>query len=984
MQGPSVTFERLHRRPFLLHFSTFVHQKSSRLPGSNNTKWRCLGQVAHLELQRQVHLGVLRLRRIHLAQPHHLVLLEPVKTRSSLFGGTATGVFGATQASPLGSSAPTFGASSAPAFGSTPAFGSGASVFGQKPATPFGGFGSTPPQANPFGSATFGQSQPAFGSPSFGSTTPAFGASTSAFGSTPFGSTPPAFGASSAPAFGAATTPAFGASSAPAFGASSAPAFGASSTSLFGSTTPAFGQSASTFGSSTAPAFGSTSVFGGGGSSPFGASTTPAFGSSPSFGASTFTSPSFGAQASGSRATPYVATTDAEAGVSGQIGKLMSICAIPAYKNKSPEELRWEDYQAGDKGGPSPLAQQQQQTGGLFGQAAPASPFGAASVATPTPNPFGSTTSNLFGSKPAGPFAVPSTGSAFSSSSPFGSLTTGSAFGQPTSSAFGSGLTSSPFGTGSTPAFGSTFGSSSSAFGTPTPSFTSTPFSTANIFSSGTSTFGSNPFAQSQASSSLFPGSNQPFGSSASAFNTPALGSNIFGSSSSMFSASKPQTMSMPGTSLFGGIQPNPAQQQQSFGFPTLGQSQPQANSFGATPTLGGGLTSFAQQPSVPVPVTNPFGTLPALPQMSIGRSAGMGPSVQYGISSLPVSERPAQVRSTSLLTPRHITRSRFRMQARRYHPNKDSPKLSFFSDGEEGSSTPKADALFVPRENPRALFIRPQPLDHSPSSPASASLKIREIGTPLKQGNGALEETAPQAQGTESPIQEGPNTSVGMTSSSQEATAATKNGIKSNGTNGTHVEHTHRGNGYMSITGHRAGEAAVAYEHGADIEALMPKLRHSDYYVKPRVQELAAKERAEPGYCRRVKGFEVGRQGYGLVRFLGETDVRGLDLESIIQFNRCEVLVYMDETKKPPPGVGLNKPAEITLLNVKYIDKKSGQHLSEGPEVEKFEKKLKKKTEEQGAEFISYDAVKGEWTFRVLHFSKYGFEERVIDAILR
>lgn len=42
-------------------------------------------------------------------------------------------------------------------------------------------------------------------------------------------------------------------------------------------------------------------------------------------------------------------------------------------------------------------------------------------------------------------------------------------------------------------------------------------------------------------------------------------------------------------------------------------------------------------RPSVPVPVTNPFGTLPALPQMSIGRSAGAGPSVQYGISSLPV-----------------------------------------------------------------------------------------------------------------------------------------------------------------------------------------------------------------------------------------------------------------------------------------------------------------------------------------------------------
>lgn len=35
-------------------------------------------------------------------------------------------------------------------------------------------------------------------------------------------------------------------------------------------------------------------------------------------------------------------------------------------------------------------------------------------------------------------------------------------------------------------------------------------------------------------------------------------------------------------------------------------------------------------------PPTNPFGTLPALPQMSIGR-IGTTPSIQYGISSMPV-----------------------------------------------------------------------------------------------------------------------------------------------------------------------------------------------------------------------------------------------------------------------------------------------------------------------------------------------------------
>ena len=38
-----------------------------------------------------------------------------------------------------------------------------------------------------------------------------------------------------------------------------------------------------------------------------------------------------------------------------------------------------------------------------------------------------------------------------------------------------------------------------------------------------------------------------------------------------------------------------------------------------------------------PAPVSYPYGTLPAMPQMSIG-NGGSSHSVQYGISSLPVS----------------------------------------------------------------------------------------------------------------------------------------------------------------------------------------------------------------------------------------------------------------------------------------------------------------------------------------------------------
>lgn len=55
--------------------------------------------------------------------------------------------------------------------------------------------------------------------------------------------------------------------------------------------------------------------------------------------------------------------------------------------------------------------------------------------------------------------------------------------------------------------------------------------------------------------------------------------------------------------------------------------------------------------------------------------------------------------------------------------------QVPFFSD-EENSNTPKADAFFVPRENPRALFIRP--VDKEKSTPP------KDRPTPVQE-NGKL-----------------------------------------------------------------------------------------------------------------------------------------------------------------------------------------------------------------------------------------------------
>ncbi|KAL1556444.1 nuclear pore complex protein NUP98A-like [Salvia divinorum] len=921
------------------------------------------------------------------------------QTGGSMFGGMSTGVFGAQSSSPLGPTS-VFGASSSPSFGSsTPSFGAstssafgnsssafgGSSVFGQKPS--FGGFGSNNTQSSPFG-GSFQQSQPAFGNNSFGSSTPfgapsqpAFGASSSpafgatstpAFGSTasptfgstnggfgvstcPFGSSTPAFGASSTPAFGSTASPAFGATSSPAFGATTSSAFGASSTPSFNfGSSPAFGQSTSASGSSP---FGATSSFGAQSTS-FGAQTM-----TPAFGNSGFGQTALGGPRGGSRVTPYTATPETDGSTGTQpAGKLATISAMPVHKDKSHEELRWEDYQLGDKGGPVPAGLA---TGyGGFG----GSGFGATS--TPA---FGQSSASTFSSAtPSNPFA-PKT-PAFNSSG-FGA-STGSAFG---SSPVAASNTANPF--GSTPSTTtSLFGSTAQPVANASPPFnssSSSPFGSQSIFGSSSSQGTTTAFGNTQ-SSPLFQSTTPTLGQSSSPFGqTSAFGqstsghsqSNLFSTPSTGFGGNLfSSSSSLQSSTGFGQTTPSlstPFQSAQSapdgFNFSNFGQSQAAAPSgFGGTPGMFNN-TAFGQVPgtqstvaSQASPITNPFGTLPTMPQVSIGCTRNF-PSVQYGISSLPVVEKSVPVSISSLLTSRNLSQRRVKLPVRKYHPKSNGPKVPFFNDDRETESTPKADALFVPRENPRALVIRPLKQWHSRSS----AEKTKTTGT-LVHGNGTLHQDGYNSiNGSRTkdidafPIEDPMENGL-----AKEQANLVKGNQKANGVS---IE---KGESFITLTGHRAGEAAI--------EALMPKLHHSDYYTEPRIQELAAKERAEQGYCRHVKDFVVGRLGFGSIKFFGETDVQRLDLESLIQFNNREVIVYMDESKKPPAGQGLNKPAEVTLLNIKCFDKKTGQQYTEGPRINKYKEMLKRKAEDQGAEFVSYDPVKGEWTFRVSHFSAY------------
>ncbi|XP_030951686.1 nuclear pore complex protein NUP98A-like isoform X2 [Quercus lobata] len=353
----------------------------------------------------------------------------------------------------------------------------------------------------------------------------------------------PTSSSTSSPAFSVSITPVFGsggaigASGSPVFGSSSTPAFGVSTTPIFGSfsitlslsveSTSAFGQSTSAFGSSP---FGTTATPFGVQNSPFGAqSTTLRFG-----GTSIQQSP-FGSQSWGSRVAAYTPTTEFQNGAP-TAGNLQSLSAMPVYKDKSHEELRWVDYQVGDKGKPAMTAFNVSNTPAFNSMWTPNS------TATPRigsmGTAFGLSGAPVFGSGrvfggSSSPVICSSSTPAFDAYAPAFGAFCRRAFGASISPA--SGATSTPaFGAVSTPAFGSTttpaFGSTGIAIGG----------SSVPVFGSG-GAFGASSRPIFSSSTPKFGVSSSPaFGASPTAafeaFNAPSFSQSTSAFSSSPFS----------------------------------------------------------------------------------------------------------------------------------------------------------------------------------------------------------------------------------------------------------------------------------------------------------------------------------------------------------------------------------------------------------------------------------------------------------------
>jgi nuclear pore complex protein Nup98-Nup96 len=104
------------------------------------------------------------------------------------------------------------------------------------------------------------------------------------------------------------------------------------------------------------------------------------------------------------------------------------------------------------------------------------------------------------------------------------------------------------------------------------------------------------------------------------------------------------------------------------------------------------------------------------------------------------------------------------------------------------------------------------------------------------------------------------------------------------------------------------------------------------------------------------VKNFKVEIEKFGAIEWLEDVDLRGVDLNLVVQIERSKVFLHPAKTNA---GKQLNKAAKVSVY--KLISASDVKY-------ENNTMKLKKKCEKVGTEFVSYDK-KGTFVFKVKKF---------------
>uniref|UniRef100_A0A3Q2E9I9 Nuclear pore complex protein Nup98-Nup96 n=1 Tax=Cyprinodon variegatus TaxID=28743 RepID=A0A3Q2E9I9_CYPVA len=696
-----------------------------------------------------------------------------------------------------------------------------------------------------------------------------------------------------------------------------------------------------------------------------------------------------------------------KAGVTTSINtKHQCITAMKEYENKSLEELRLEDYQAGRKGPTNPMAPG---TGGLFGGATPTSSastglFGASASNTnfnfgANKSTFGATTGS-FGTNAGNLFAQPNQQAAGSLFKPFGATTTTQSagfnfantntIGQPNTSSmglFGSTAASQPGGlfgntqTSTTTGFGtgtglfaqpnagfgnvgtqpSLFGNKASGFGTTTTSAQS--FGTGTLFGNkpaltlGTGTNTSNfGFGTNQAGGGLFGNKTATGGLGAglgTGFGTVGTGTTLFGNNQNKLGTTL-GTMGAFGTTGF------------NSGGTGLGFGAPQQPVALTDPNANAAQQAMLQQ-QLNVLAYSPYGDSPLFrnplsdPKKKEERLKPTNPTAQKALTT------PTHYK----LTPRPATKVRPKALT-----SSGASKSQLF-DGLDDDEPSLTNGAFVPRKSIKKLVLKN--LNSSQYSNSSLNKENDDLASPSdypQNGHryhlwvpGVSNRTDDDPEVTQfyvNPIAK--PIPQGRVQSSLQDTISDLN------------MHKQPRNGLEVSTSFGEDSLCTDVLISAELKALVLfagiVLNKMGYYTIPSLDDLAEMV-DENGECV-VENFTIGRKGYGSIFFPGEVNLTGLNLDEIVHFRRKEVIVYPDDKNKPPEGEGLNRRAEVTLDGVWPNDKTTCAQIRSPERLTdmNYEGRLEKASRRQGARFLEYRPETGSWVFEVTHFSKYGLQD--------
>lgn len=164
-----------------------------------------------------------------------------------------------------------------------------------------------------------------------------------------------------------------------------------------------------------------------------------------------------------------------------------------------------------------------------------------------------------------------------------------------------------------------------------------------------------------------------------------------------------------------------------------------------------------------------------------------------------------------------------------------------------------------------------------------------------------------------------------------------------------------------------RARSVSPTPQEGA--RSMLPRLSREHYSLSPSIEQLS---RMTERQLAAVRGFRVTHALYGSVEWSVPVDVRYLQLDRLIHFQKGGVFFQSNDLSLWEQFQRLNRSATVVLFNCWPEEIQKGTVNSEYQRnmvLDRFRKTLVKQCIDNDAQFITYDGRDGSWKFNVKCF---------------